>query len=115
MEEMEFGPNKLFYSISEVAHLLDLPETLLRYWEKEFPQISPKKPGGKARRYTKDDLEQVRLVHNLVKVRGLKIAAARDVLKKNHSGEVQTAEVIHDLQQLRNELAAWRKELGELE
>ncbi|MGM9633622.1 MAG: MerR family transcriptional regulator [Alloprevotella sp.] len=106
---------KQFYSIGEVAEQFGVAESTLRFWEKEFPQISPKKTGGKARRYTKDDLEQVRLVHNLVKVRGLKIAAAREVLKKNHTGEVQTAEVVHDLQQLRNELAAWRKELGELE
>ncbi len=85
---------KQFYSISEVAAMFDVNETTLRFWEKEFPQIAPQKGSGKVRRYTKDDIEQVRLVHNLVKVRGLKIAAARDALKKNKSGTVQTVEVI---------------------
>ena len=94
---------KQFYSIGEVAEQFGVAESTLRFWEKEFPQISPK------------NLEQVRVGHNRVKGRGLRIAAAREVLKKNHTGEVQTAEVVHDLQQLRNELAAWRKELGELE
>jgi DNA-binding transcriptional MerR regulator len=67
------------------------------------------------RRYTKADIEQVRLVHYLVKVRGLKIAAARETLKKNKSGTVQTVEVIDRLRAVRNELAALRSEMGEME
>ena len=58
---------KQFYSIGEVAAMFEVNETTLRFWEKEFPQIAPQKM-GKARRYTKADVEQVRLVHGLVKV-----------------------------------------------
>jgi DNA-binding transcriptional MerR regulator len=106
---------KQFYSIGEVAEMFAVNETTLRFWEKEFPQISPQKTNGKVRRYTKADIEQVRLVHNLVKVRGLKIAAARETLKKNKSGTVQTVEVIDRLRAVRNELAALRSEMGEME
>ncbi|MCI5757523.1 MAG: MerR family transcriptional regulator [Bacteroidales bacterium] len=104
---------KLYYSISEVAQIFDVTETLLRFWEKEFPQISPKKTGRNVRQYTKEDIEQIRLVYNLVKVRGLKIAAARDVLKKNKEGMVQTVEVVERLRALKAELQSIRRELGE--
>jgi DNA-binding transcriptional MerR regulator len=77
---------KLYYSIGEVAQQFGVAETLLRFWEKEFPQIAPKKSGRNIRQYTKDDIEQIRLVYNLVKVRGLKISAARELLRKNKEG-----------------------------
>jgi len=104
---------KQFYSISEVAEMFDVNESTLRFWEKEFPQISPQKSGRNVRRYTKADIEQVRLVHSLVKVRGLKIAAARDALKKNKSGTVQVAEAITRLRGVRDELVALRNEMNQ--
>ncbi|EJX05063.1 transcriptional regulator, MerR family [gut metagenome] len=106
---------KLFYSISEVAEMFDVNETLLRFWEKEFPQISPKKSGRNIRQYTKEDIEQIRLIYNLVKVRGLKISAARDLLKKNKEGTVQRVEVIERLRAIKAELENIKKELGNLE
>ena len=60
---------KLYYSISEVAKMFDVNESLLRYWEKEFPMISPKKTGGNVRQYRKEDIENIRLVYHLVKER----------------------------------------------
>ena len=64
---------KLFYSIGEVAGMLDVNETLLRYWEKEFPQqIKPRKTARGTRQYTREDIESIRVVYNLVKVRGMK-------------------------------------------
>lgn len=106
---------KLFYSIGEVAEMFDVKETLLRFWEKEFPQISPKKANRNIRQYTKEDIEQIRLVYNLVKVRGLKIAAAREALKKNKSGVAQQTEVIEKLRSIKAELQSIRRELGELD
>ena len=106
---------KLYYSISEVAQMFDVNETLLRFWEKEFPQISPKKGGRNIRQYTKDDIEKIRTIYNLVKVRGLKISAAREVLRKNKEGTMQTIEVIDRLRAIRAELANIKKDLGGLE
>lgn len=105
---------KQFYSIGEVAAMFEVNETTLRFWEKEFPQIAPQKM-GKARRYTKADVEQVRLVHGLVKVRGLKIAAARELLKKNKTGMAQTVEVVDRLRKVKAELQTLREELGCME
>ncbi len=105
---------KLYYSISEVAEMFGVTETLLRYWEKEFPTITPRKSGRNIRQYTKEDIEAVRLVYNLVKVRGMKLAAARETLKKNREGTLQTTEVIDRLQTIRDELLSIRRELDGL-
>lgn len=105
---------KQFYSIGEVAKMFNVNETALRFWEREFPQIAPQK-AGKARRYTKADIEQVRLVHNLVKVRGLKIAAAREALKKNKAGTLNTIEAVERLRAVRAELEAMRVQLSAME
>ncbi|MDE7378346.1 MAG: MerR family transcriptional regulator [Paraprevotella sp.] len=114
---MALNPNKelkLYYSISEVAEMFGVTETLLRYWEKEFPTITPRKSGRNIRQYTKEDIEAVRLVYNLVKVRGMKLAAARETLKKNKEGTLQTTEVIDRLQAIRDELLSIRRELDGL-
>ena len=56
---MAYNPNKdlkIYYSIGEVARMFDVNESLLRYWEKEFPIIAPKKTGGNVRQYRNDSL-----------------------------------------------------------
>ena len=105
---------KLYYSIGEVAQMFGVSETLLRYWEKEFPNIAPRKSGRNIRQYSKEDIEQIRLVHNLVKVRGMKLAAAREALRKNKTGTQQTVEVMERLQAVREELMRIKRELDSL-
>lgn len=106
---------KLYYSIKEVAEMFGVTDTLLRYWEKEFPQISPRKSGRQIRQYSKEDIEEIRVIYNLVKVRGLKIAAAREILRKNKEGAQQTTEVVDRLKTLRAELVELRNLVSGLE
>ncbi|MCH5174930.1 MAG: MerR family transcriptional regulator [Prevotellaceae bacterium] len=106
---------KMFYSISEVAQMFNVTETLLRYWEKEFPNIKPQKGGRGIRQYTKDDIKQVRLVHHLVKERGLTLQGARDMLKRNKKGDVnRQIEVIDRLKAVKAELQEIGKNLNGL-
>ena len=106
---------KMFYGISEVAQMFNVTETLLRYWEKEFPNIKPQKGGRGIRQYTKDDIEQVRLVHHLVKERGLTLQGARDMLKRNKKGDVnRQIEVIDRLKAIKAELQEIGRNLNEL-
>ena len=58
---------KLYYTIREVAEMMHLPEHTLRFWEKEFPALKPKKTSGGSRQYTAQDIELVRLIHHLLK------------------------------------------------
>ena len=105
---------KLFYSIGEVAEMFGVNDTLLRFWEKEFPQLNPKKGGRGMRQYTKDDIEKVRIIYNLVKVRGLRIDAARELLKHNREGVIQSTEVVERLRAIRQKLVELKAELGGL-
>ena len=105
---------KLYYSISEVAKKFNVTETLLRYWEKEFPNIKPEKGGRGVRQYSKEDLEQVELVYNLVKVRGLTLQGARDAIKANGKNVKSQVDIVNRLVNVRNELQAINKQLNGL-
>ena len=106
---------KTYYSIREVAEMFDLNESTLRYWEQEFTFLRPKTTGAaKIRQYQEKDLEQIRLIHNLVKVRGFKIAAAREILLKNRKGADTKADVLDELIEMRTELLALKTQLDML-
>lgn len=107
---------KLYYSISEVANMFGLNESTLRYWEQEFPFLKPKTSGpSKIRQYTEKDIEQVRLIYNLVKVRGFKLSAAKKMINANRKGADKSAEVLSSLIDIRTELQAMRKQLDYLQ
>ncbi len=105
---------KLYYSISEVAAKFDVAESLLRYWEKEFPSIKPKKTSRMVRQYSAQDIEEIHLIYNLVKVRGMKISAAREALKKNREGVSRNSQLLSTLESVREELLSLRRELDSL-
>lgn len=105
---------KLYYSIKEVAEMFGVNESLIRYWEKEFSDISPKRAGGKIRQYTKEDIENIRQVYYLVKEKGMTLAGAKQLLKQNKEGVRNTTELVNRLKQIRSELVCMRKELDYL-
>lgn len=114
---MALNPNKelkLYYSIGEVAEMFGVSETLLRYWEKEFPSIAPRKSGRNIRRYSQEDIEQVRIIYNLVKVKGMKLAAARRALKNSRGDVERNVEIVNRLQAVRDELEQLRNALDGL-
>ncbi len=106
---------KLYYSIREVAQKFDISESTLRYWEKEFPQLKPKTSNqNKIRQYTEKDIEQIRLIHNLVKIRGFKIAAARKMLNENRQGVDKSSEVLDNLLAVKEQLLDLKRRLDGL-
>ena len=107
---------KVYYSISEVAKMFGLNESTLRYWEQEFPALKPKTSGpAKIRQYQEKDIELVRVIHNLVKVRGFKLAAAKKILARNRDGADKRADVLTTLLDVRTELQALKKQMDFLE
>ena len=105
---------KMYYSISEVAKMFNVNESLLRYWEKEFPIIAPRKAGGNIRQYRKEDIENIRLVYHLVKEKGMTLQGAKQRLKANKEKTIQTAEIVDRLKQIREELVNLRNSLDYL-
>lgn len=85
--------------------------SLIRYWESQFDMIKPKKsPGGK-RHYTLKDIEQIHIVYNLVKEKGMTLAGAQHRLKTNRTDTDQTHEVVKKLKSIRELLAGLYDEL----
>ena len=91
--------------------MFDVTESLLRYWEKEFPIISPKKISGNVRQYKKEDIENIRLIYHLVKERGMTLQGARQRLKENRESVVNQTEIIDRLTTIKEELLRMRKAL----
>ena len=105
---------KLYYSIKEVAKMFDVSESLLRYWETEFPTLRPKTTSNKVRQYSDADIRQVRNIYNLVKVRGFKIAAARKIISKNPTRIDRSSDVLSTLLSIRDQLKDMKKQLERL-
>ena len=106
---------KLYYSIKEVAQMFNVSESLLRYWETEFPTLRPKTTPNNVRQYSEADIKQVRNIHNLLKVRGFKIAAARKMINKNPTTVDKSADILNTLISVRDELKDLKKQLDSLQ
>ena len=107
---------KLYYSIKEVAEMFGLNESTLRFWETEFPYLKPKTAGpNKVRQYTEKDIKEIKLIYNLVKERGFKIAAAKKIINKNRDGADRKAEVMGRLISVRDDLMALKHQLNGLQ
>ncbi|MBO4810103.1 MAG: MerR family transcriptional regulator [Prevotella sp.] len=107
---------KLYYSIKEVAQMFGLNESTLRFWETEFPHLKPKTTGpNKVRQYTEKDIKEIRMIHNMVKERGFKLAAARKLINANRDGSDRKAEIITRLTDIRSELQLLKHQLDGLQ
>lgn len=105
---------KLYYSIKEVAAHFGVKESLLRFWENEFKEISPQKTTGGVRQYTKEDIESIELVYSLVKKKGLTLEGARQTLKIKKTEETRRLEVLHKLEDIKRELMELKDGLDNL-
>lgn len=95
---------KMFYSIGEVAEMFQVNSSLIRFWEKEFKEISPKKNQNGKRLFTQKDIETLSIIHNLVKEKGYTLHGAKDYLKHNKSAVKTKTEVIKKLELIKQRL-----------
>jgi DNA-binding transcriptional MerR regulator len=82
---MGFVPKKLYYKIGEVCEIVGVDAHVLRYWETEFPQLSPPKNKGGQRTYRPKDIETLLQIRNLLYEEGFTIAGARKRLAPGSS------------------------------
>lgn len=95
---------KLYYSIGEVADMFGVNTSLIRYWEKEFDIIKPKKNKKGNRLFTKKDIDNFHIIFHLVKERGMTLKGAQKKMKENKEEEEHTFEIIKSLEQIREML-----------
>ena len=107
--------NKKFYKISDVAAILGIPASTLRFWEKEFTIIKPRRNAKNIRFYTPADIETIRKVYYLVKEKGLKLDAAQEQIRRNRANVDKRFEVVERLKGIKQELLELDEALSKLE
>jgi DNA-binding transcriptional MerR regulator len=108
----EETPEKLFYSITEVADLFKANASLIRFWEKEFDFLKPRKTAKGNRTYTKKDIENIKLVYHLVKEKGFTLQGAKEKLKQKPAQEInKNLEAIESLNKLKSFLVELKNQL----
>lgn len=102
---------KRYYSISEVAKQLNVNASLIRFWEKEFDQIKPKKNRKGNRLFTVEDLQNLKAIYHLVKERGFTLEGARNTLKQEKKSNRISHSVSSKLQRIRKNLIQIKESL----
>lgn len=104
--------SKKYYKIGDVAEFLGVPQATIRYWEIEFPEVAPARTPTGLRQYTPADIETLRIIHYLIKIKGLKVEAAKAQMKLNRDNISKKLKVISELQDIRAELEVMLKSLS---
>ena len=104
-------PEKRYYTIGEVAKTFEVNTSLLRFWEKEFKEIQPKKKSSGVRKYTPQDIRNIKLIFHLLKEKGMTIEGAKNHLKNSKSSEENKMDVLKKLERIKKELENLRDNL----
>ncbi len=104
-------PEKRYYGIGEVARAFDVNTSLLRFWEKEFDVLQPKKNAKGNRKFTQTDIKNLELIYHLVKERGFTLEGAKIHLKENRKKTLDNFEIIRKLETVKAELLKIKDQL----
>lgn len=104
-------PEKRYYSIGEIAKAFNVNTSLLRFWEKEFAEIQPKKKESGTRKYTPQDVANIQRIYHLVKEKGLTLEGTRKQLKLKHSDSEGNLALIQKLEKVKSELEELKNKL----
>ena len=103
--------DKLYYSIGEVAKAFDVNPSLIRFWEKEFDEIQPKKNAKGNRKFTRQDVKTIDLIYHLVKERGFTLEGAKTHLREDKKETLSKFELISKLKAIKSELISIKNQL----
>lgn len=104
-------PEKRYYGIGEVARAFDVNTSLIRFWEKEFDALKPKKNAKGNRKFTPQDISNLKLIYHLVKERGFTLEGAKTHLKENRQKALDNFEIIDKLERIKTELVKIKEQL----
>lgn len=102
---------KLYYSIGEVAKMFEVKTSLIRFWEKEFDILKPKKNKKGNRLFTQKDVDNLKVIYHLVKERGYTLEGAKKKLRENKDDTIQNEEIVERLKDIRAFLVELRDNL----
>ena len=104
--------DKLYYTIGEVADIFEVKVSHIRFWEKEFDILKPKKNAKGNRLFTPHDLKNLQLIYHLVKEKGMTLLGAKKLLKENKTATVQKFDIISRLMGIKKELLEIKEQLS---
>ena len=104
-------PEKRYYSIGELATAFNVNTSLIRFWDKEFDVLKPKKNAKGNRMFTPDDVKNLQLIYHLVKERGFTLEGAKVHLKEGQKKTLDTFEIIRKLEGIKNNLVNIKNQL----
>jgi DNA-binding transcriptional MerR regulator len=97
-------PEKRYYSIGEVAKAFGVNTSLIRFWEKEFDILKPKKNAKGNRKFTPEDIKNLKFIYHLVKERGFTLEGAKTHLKEEKKQSLDNFEIISKLEDIKSQL-----------
>ena len=104
-------PEKRYYGIGEVAKAFKVNASLIRFWEKEFDVIKPKKNAKGNRKFTPEDIKNLKFIYHLVKERGFTLEGAKIHLKEEKKQALETFEIIEKLEGIKAQLTKIKTQL----
>ena len=104
-------PEKRYYGIGEVARAFGVDTSLIRFWEKEFDILKPKKNAKGNRKFTPEDIKHLKFIYHLVKERGFTLEGAKTHLKEGKKKSLNNFEIISKLEEVKSELTRIKNEL----
>lgn len=104
-------PEKRYYSIGEVAKAFNVNASLIRFWEKEFEALKPKKNAKGNRKFTPQDIKNLQLIYHLVKERGFTLDGAKTHLKEEKKKTLSNFDIIAKLESVKSELLKIKNQL----
>ncbi len=103
--------NKLFYKISEVAKMFNVNISAIRFWEKQFDILKPKRNKKGNRLFTKNDIKNMQIIHHLLKERGFTVEGAKKKLKDNKTDTINNIVIVKHLKGIKGFLINLKNEL----
>ena len=109
--QIDLQPDKRYYSIGELAKAFKVNASLIRFWDKEFDILKPKKNAKGNRMFTPEDVKNLQLIYHLVKERGFTLDGARVHLKEGQKKTLDKFEIINKLEGIKKQLTNIKNQL----
>jgi DNA-binding transcriptional MerR regulator len=101
---IDLPENKRYYSMGEIAKAFEVNQSLIRFWDKEFDILKPKKNAKGNRMFTPEDVKNLQLIYHLVKERGFTLEGAKIHLKEGQKKTLDKFEIIRKLEAVKTQL-----------
>jgi len=109
--QIDLSKDKLYFSIGEVAEAFGVNASLIRFWDKEFDVLKPKKNAKGNRMFTQEDVKNLQLIYHLVKERGFTLEGAKTHLKEGKKKTLDKFDIISKLEGIKAELTNIKNQL----